>query len=58
MDTLSLAVLSAHAFFEGQTPDPWWWELSIWRLLTGGGWMVSGSHTQLFFDDELKEVAA
>lgn len=58
MDPLSLAVLTVHAFFEGQIPDPWWWDLSVWRLISGGGWMVSGTHTKLFFDDDVKVIAA
>lgn len=33
-------------------------EASIWRLLTGAGWMVSFKRVHLFFDYDVEKIAS
>jgi len=57
-DPLSMAVGIACAYFAEDGFEPGWAELSIYRLLTGGGWCVSHSRATFIFDDEMKAVMA
>lgn len=58
MDLLGLAVSVASRFFDREVPEHIWWDLSIHRLLTDKGWLVSGARHTFIYDDELSEVAA
>lgn len=58
MDALSLAVCLADDFFDHEIPDNRWWELSIYRLLSNEGWLVSGSRSSIVLDYWMVGVAA
>lgn len=49
-DALSIAVnvIDAYAEQTGQTPT--WWDVSIYRTLTGTGWLVSATQSALILD--------
>ena len=46
-DPLSIAVNVACGFFdsEAEVAPHWWWELTIFRMLAGDGWMVTAKRT-------------
>lgn len=58
MDPLTLAVKVTHAHLAdiGWLDEPGWREVSIFRLLSGGGWLVSSKQTSIVLD-KWKEAA-
>jgi hypothetical protein len=58
-DPLSLAVGVVSAFYTWHDNlTPGWAEADIYRLLSGGGWLVNVTVSSIILDPEMSEVAA
>lgn len=56
-DALSIAVMAAHNFFTDTDTEPTWGVFIIYRLLSGGGWLVEYSRPMIMLDGDSWQVA-
>lgn len=53
MDALSIAITVTHAHLVdiGWADQPGWRDVTIWRLLSGEGWLVTSLQTSIILDE-------